>query len=304
MSHIRQGGLHWLLRPLRARSRNRGVPGPGGGAPPPVSVVTPGNDAAAPGHVPQAALRADWADRLWEEGFTLPGGEAEIQRLSGLLPLSPATTLLLLGQDAGGAARAIAGQLGAWIAAHPNDALLAGRMAARLKPLGRRVAVQGWNPAQPVFRARYHHHALALEALRVCPDPARLLPAIATALKPGAQFVLLDIAQFGEAVPGPALRRWMELEGRLAPPPTRAAVESALAASGFRLHVTEDAGTRHCAAAMEAWSRLIGSLRGQARPGPAAAAALVAEAEAWLLRQRLLAGGGLGLFRWHASLAG
>lgn len=303
MSHIRQAGLQWLLRPLRAWSGQGTAPGQGAEGPPGIPAATDGDGAAAPDHDRQEAMRADWADRLWEEGFTLPGGEAEIQRLSGLLPLSPATTLLLLGRDAGGAAGTIAGQRGAWIAAHPSDALLAGRMTARLKRLGRRIAVQPWDPAQPSFRARYHHHALALEALRASPDPARLLPAIAAALKPGGQVVLLDIIRLGE-VPEAGLRRWMELEGRVAPPPARAAVETALAEAGFRLHVAEDAGARHCAAAMEAWSRLIAGLCAEARPGTAAAAALVAEAETWLLRQRLLAGGGLGLFRWHASLAG
>jgi hypothetical protein len=39
------------------------------------------------------------------------------------------------------------------------------------------------------------------------------------------------------------------------------------------------------------------------RPSPAAAADLVAEAEAWLLRLRLLRDGRLRLLRWHASLA-
>lgn len=301
----RQGKLSHLLRSLRAWSaREAKQPGQGVEPPPDAPAAAGGTGMDTPAHAPQSVLRADWADRLWEAGFALPGGEAEIQRLSGLLPLSPATTLLLLGQDAGGAARTIASQQGAWIAAHPGDALLTGRMVARLKPLGRRVAIQPWDPAQPAFRARYHHHALALEALRACPDPARLLPAIAAALKPGGQLVLLDIVRVGEVgAPEPALRRWMELETRPAPPPTRTALEAALAAAGFHLHVAEDVGPRHCAAALEAWSRLIGGWSGQNRPGAATAAALVAEAEAWLLRQRLLAGGGLGLFRWHATLA-
>ncbi|MDI3308947.1 MAG: hypothetical protein QJR07_17840 [Acetobacteraceae bacterium] len=302
MSRVRQGGLWHLLWSLRAWSAGQAMPGQGVEPPPDAPAAASGTDIAAPAHAPRAVLRAGWADRLWEEGFALPGGEAEIQRLCGLLPLSPATTLLLLGQDAGGAARTIAGQRGAWIAAHPGDPVLAGRMAERLKPFGRRIAIQPWDPAQPAFRARYHHHALALEALRSSPDPARLLPAIAAALKPGGQLVLLDIVQVGEAAE-PALRRWMELESRPAPPPARAALEDALAVSGFHLHVVEDAGPRHCAAALEAWNRLIGGWSGQDRPDAAAAAALVAEAEAWLLRQRLLAGGGLGLFRWHATLA-
>jgi hypothetical protein len=39
----------------------------------------------------------------------------------------------------------------------------------------------------------------------------------------------------------------------------------------------------------------------ETRPAPRAAAALVAEAEAWLLRLRLLRSGVLRLQRWHAT---
>ena len=273
--------------------------------------VTPSDHTLPPGPPPGPppdAARADWADRLWQEGYALPGGEAEVQRLAGLLPLSPATTLLLLGHDAGGAAGCIARRSGAWVAAHQCDPLLAGRMEARLRPLGRRVAVQPWDPAAPQFRARYHHHALALEPLRAGADPARLLTAMAAALKPGAQLVLLDLvaaaAPPDAGRPDRAMRRWMQLEARAAPPPDQAALEAALAAAGFHLHVAEDVGPRHCAAALEAWARLIGGLRGPGRPpSNAAAAGLIAEAEAWLLRQRLLGNGALRLFRWHASLA-
>lgn len=249
-----------------------------------------------------ARARADLADRLWGEGFALPGGRQEVERLAALLPLSPATTLLLVGLDAGGAAEAIARGRGAWVAAHQHDPALAARMAARLRPLGRRATVERWDPAAPAFRARFHHHALAIEALRPAAaaerDAAALLAALAAALKPGGQLVLLEaVADRPEACPA----RWLALEGRLTPPPSAAALEAALGAAGFVVHVTEDTGARHLAAALEAWSRLLGTLSGLGRSRLLAEAA-VAEAETWLLRQRLIASGALRLLRWHASL--
>jgi hypothetical protein len=283
-----------LLRLARALPGRRGPTKPM--APPAAPSARP-VEAPAPGPAPVA-----WSDRLWGEGFVLPGGVAEINRLSGLLPLSPTTTLLLLGQDAGGAARSIAQRRSAWVAAHQHEPLLAERMTARLRPLGRRVQVQPWDPAAPSFRPGYHHHALALEPLRAGADPARLLAALAAALKPGGQFVLLDLVA-GTAAGDPALARWMALEGRTAPPPGHAALEATLAAAGFVLHVAEDAGPRHNAATLEAWVALLDGLRNQARPSAAALASLVAEAELWLLRQRLLGSGALRLFRWHATLA-
>lgn len=259
---------------------------------------------ARPTAITIGAARALWADRLWEDGCVLPGGVAEIQRLSGLLPLSPATTLLLVGRDAGGAAATIITQRGAWVAAHQHDPLVATRMAPRLRPLGRRAAILPWNPAAPAFRVNYHHHALALEPLAGGGEMPALLAALAAGLKPNAQLVVLELVA-GEhaALPNAPMDRWLTLEGRPDPPPKRAAVEAAIQAAGFQLHVAEDAAPRQCAAITEAWARMLGEMRRtKERPSRSSALAMITEAELWLLRHRLLTAGDIGLMRWHATL--
>ena len=243
------------------------------------------------------------ADELWGEGFQLPGGAAEANRLANLLPLSPATTLLLVGADAGGAAGAIATTRGAWVAAQQDNLLLAERMALKLRPLGKRTTVATWDASEPFFRHRYHHHALVLEALRRCPA-GRLLPAVSAALKPGGQLVMLELVGAEAAGRnGALLKRWTELEGRAAPPEPAAVMEAALAAAGFTLNVREDVGARHCAAVMAGWMRRVETLRqGNGLPRGRKALALVTEAERWLLRQRLMQAGTLRLMRWHCTL--
>jgi hypothetical protein len=189
---------------------------------------------------------------------------------------------------------------------HQHDPALAGRMAPLLQLLGKRAVVQSWDPAAPAFRARFHHHALALEPMRSGAAAAALATALAAALKPGGQLVLVE-AVTAAAGPGlgPALDRWLALEGRPAPPPGQAGVEAALLAAGFTLHVTESLGARQATAATAAWSRLLAGMRDTGRPGAGAqAAALVTEAEAWLLRHRLVGTGAIAVLRWHASLRG
>ena len=302
------------FRPAACRPTDPRPAAPGGAAAARTARVRRGGRAgrppdAVPAEVAPTApalLRAGWEDRLWGSGFTLPGGAAEALRLAQLLPLSPATTLLLLGRDAGGAAHAIARQSRAWLAVHQHDPALAARMAPLLQPLGKRATVQPWDPAAPAFRARFHHHALALEPLRAGAAPAALASALAAAVKPGGQLVLVETVT-AAAVPSlaPALDRWLALEGRAAPPPGQAAVEAALLAAGFTLHVTESLGARQAAASTEAWSRLLAGMRETGRPAAgAAAAALVTEAEAWLLRHRLVGAGAIAVLRWHASLRG
>jgi hypothetical protein len=258
---------------------------------------------AAPGPAEGLALaRLAWAERLWEEGCLIPGGPAEIERLASLLPLSPATTLLLVGRDAGAAAGAVIGRCGAWVAAHQHDLMLAERMAQRLRPHGRRATVLPWQPEAPAFRARYHHHALALEPLAGGGSFDRLAGALAAALKPEAQLVMLEVVR-GDPAAGAGLDRWLALEGRTGPPPERQAAEAALEAAGFQLHVAEDAAPRQCAAIIESWARVIEELRAAgAAKLRGAAAGLVEEAELWLLRHRLLSSGAIGLRRWHATL--
>ena len=302
------------LRELLGRLAHRGVAGllqatadrlPGreegdvpGLAPPPEAPVRPLDPAAS-----LALSRIAWADRLWEPGCLIPGGAAEIERLCGLLPLSPATTLLLAGRDAGGAAGTIIRRCGAWVAAHQHDPVLAEQMAHRLRPFGRRATVLPWDPEAPLFRAGYHHHALVLEPLAAGGSIDLLAPALAAALKPAAQLVVLDVVRGDGPASRPGLDRWLALEGRTGPPPEPRAVEGALQAAGFQIHVAEDAAPRQCAAVIECWARLTGELRAAgADQLRNAAAGLIAEAELWLLRHRLLGTGAIGLRRWHATL--
>jgi hypothetical protein len=290
------------LRRLATAFRTAFAGGADGGEEPAHACSTPAPPEEVPAPLEEGAAlaeaRAALSDRLWGGGFLLPGGRREAERLAGLLPLSPATTLMLVGLDGGGVTGTVARQRGAWVALHAADPWLAARAAARLRPLGRRAAVELWDPAAPAFRARYHHHALVLEALRHLPDAFLLLNAVAGSLRGAGQLVMLEAVAAGSA---PLPERWLALEGRLAPPPCASLVEAALQEAGFILHVAEDAGQRQAALISAGWSELLRALdRGSAR---AMAPAILAEAEASLLRQRLISAGALRVMRWHASLS-
>lgn len=272
-----------------------------------VGAPAAGEDAEAEASPALADLtRADWADLLWNDGFLLPGGEAEVLRLCSLLPLSAATTLLLPGQDAGGAAVTIADRRGAWVAAYQHDQSLLADMGTRARRFGKRVEVLPWAPAAPAFRPHFHNHALLLEPGRSGAAPGPLMQAVAGALKPGAQLVLLELIlgdPTAAAQDATALERWCRLEGRESLPASEAALDDAVRAAGFTTHVVEDAGPPHRAAISAAWANLLRSLtEGPRPPGRASLLALMEEAECWLLRHRLIGSGSLGLRRWHASL--
>jgi hypothetical protein len=284
---------------------------PGAGAPkaaPPAIAAAPPADApsadassadvasARPGPAPFP--RFLWSDRLWGEGMRLPGGATEVLRLASLLPLAPEVTLLLAGAAARASGAIVTGARGCFVAAFDADPPRPGQAATRRAKL----TAEPFDAGAPAFRPRYHHHALLLEPFRSGGTPDGLLEAAAAALRPGGQVVLLDLVARG-APAGPWEERWLAAEGRVAAPPPEAAVPEALRRAGFDVHVVEDAGQRHRKAAMQGWQGLLAAIAdGGARPAAPAAAALVAEAEAWLLRLRLLQEGRLRLLRWHASM--
>lgn len=240
----------------------------------------------------RAKARAAWSDRLWGDGMALPGGAEEVLRLAALLPLTAADTLLVAGQGAQAAGAVVAGARGCFVAAHDL------RDAPGRRVLPKRVTASTLLPDAPGFRAAYHQHALLLEPFRQGGAPDRLLRASAGALRDGGELVVLDLVACDQH----ADVRWLTAEGRR-PPPAESAMPDALEKSGFRVHVVEDAGARHQRAVLLGWSAVLEALGdGAARPGPLVAGALVSEAEAWLLRLRLLRDGRIRLLRWHATL--
>jgi hypothetical protein len=261
---------------------------------------------------PTAQLPKSWppariavVESLWGEGFLFPGGEEETLRLVKPLGLSPAATLLLLGAGPGGPARAIASKLGVWVSGFETDpdlAALAMERCTRAK-LGRRAQTEMWYPSSPFFRTGYYHHALGLEPLRgAAPEP--VLSAVAQALKPPGQFVLLEAVAGPDAGPGdPHLAAWARLERRPAELPTEITVTRTLGRLGFDVRVTEDASARHASHVLRGWQGAVRRMA-EGRPSPEQAAILVAEAELWLLRLRLIRTGRLRLIRWHAIRQG
>ncbi len=268
--------------------------------------LAPAGDAAPP--APAPAPRVHWsperiaaAESIWGEGFLGPVGAAETVRLVGPFGLNAATTLLLLGAGSGGPSCTLATACGTWVAGFEADPQLATLAAARAARAGlrKRAAIETWDPASPAFRPGAYHHALALDALRGT-SPGPVIGALARALRPGGQAALVDVVADATFDPEEAMAaRWMQLERRRVPPPLQAVVSGLLAADGFEVRVAEDLSTAHAALVLGGWHAAVTGM-GAARPGAGRAAALVEEAELWLLRLRLLRAGRLRHLRWHA----
>jgi SAM-dependent methyltransferase len=247
------------------------------------------------------AARLVLTNRLWGNGFIFPGGELETLRLTRPLGLSAAASLLIVGVGSGGPASAVARNLGAWVTGMEIDPALVSAAQALIKKaqLVKKVSIKAWDPDNPVFDSKTHHHCLALEPFHGArPEP--ILDGLARTLKAGGQMVITELAA---EVPldrtDPTVRRWAELEYRdpadvLAP----VAVTRMLGRVGLDVRVAEDMSENHLEHAMLGWRVMLREL--DRKPSRPEAVQLVREAELWLLRRRLIREGRLRMMRWHA----
>lgn len=242
--------------------------------------------------------------------MVLPGGGGELLRIAGPLGLSAAASLLLLGPGAAGAALYLAKATGAWVQAGETEPALLARAARRLEQagpaLGKRVRLEAWRPAQGAPHVRGSPHVLALEPVQAAtptgaaaaPDDA--LIAAARAVRPGGGVALVQTVRGpGFLATDPATRAWLRLDPQGAYLPEEDAITQDLLRLGLDVRVAEDMSERQAAHVQAGWHGALQALAAQPPP-PARAVALVAEAELWLRRCRLLRSGALRVIRWHA----
>ncbi len=254
---------------------------------------------------PWPAPRLAAVQALWGAGFVSPGGAPETLRLAKPMGLSPKVTLLLLGGGLGGPAQAIVDGFGAWVDSFEADPDLCAIAVDRQKRHDRagHIRVGGWNRAAPQFLPGSANHVLALEALRGAPM-APMLTGLAGALRPHGHIVLTEMV--ADTQPNPADREyaaWCRLDLRAPGVPCAAELSAQLAALGFDVRVVEDMTERHMSATLGGWRDAVRAMETGTRTTAHGAAAMVGEAEIWLLRLRLMRRMGLKLMRWHAIAA-
>lgn len=246
--------------------------------------------------------RLEITDGLWGDGFQFPGGEAETLHLAKPLGLSPASSLILVGAGSGGPPCVIAHTLGVWVTGFESDPGLAVAATERSirTGLGRKAQIETWNPEHPDFERSQFHHGMALEPLRDgLPEPT--LAALAQALKPGGQLVMMEtVADAPLRSTDPVVAGWSRLERRRPElVPSEIGITRVLGRLGFDVRIVEDVSQRHMRQALHGWRQVVRGIR-QTPPSARDAARLVGEAELWLLRMKLLRERKLRLVRWNA----
>jgi len=283
-------------------------------APPADASLPAAEPTASPVPVPELAddddpvwpsARIGVAEALWGQGFLFPGGRAEVLRLTAPLGLSAASSLLLIGAGSGGPSRCIAAEFGVWVTGYEANKRLVDLANERSERagMGRRAQVEIWDTLKPKFPRRYFHHGMAIEMLHGA-KPDKVLTAVALALKPGAQFVLLETVADAPLDPAdPVVATWARLDHRSADLPSEPEITNVLGRLKFDVRIVEDVSRRHMQSAMQGWRIAVEAMAG-APPALRQIGMMVHEAELWTARFRLMRDGKLRLARWHAIAGG
>jgi cyclopropane fatty-acyl-phospholipid synthase-like methyltransferase len=283
-------------------------------APPADASLPAAEPTASPVPVPELAddddpvwpsARIGVAEALWGQGFLFPGGGAEVLRLTAPLVLSAASSLLLIGAGSGGPSRCIAAEFGVWVTGYEANKRLVDLANERSERagMGRRAQVEIWDTLKPKFPRRYFHHGMAIEMLHGA-KPDKVLTAVALALKPGAQFVLLETVADAPLDPAdPIVATWARLDHRSADLPSEPEITNVLGRLKFDVRIVEDVSRRHMQSAMQGWRIAVEAMAG-APPALRQIGMMVHEAELWTARFRLMRDGKLRLARWHAIAGG
>lgn len=251
---------------------------------------------------PWETARVLLLQRLWGEGFALPGGPQHAAELVKPLALNPAMTVVDLSAGLGGGVRAMAESYGIWVDGLEQDRALAeaGTQLSIMAGLGKKAPVNVFDPDKYEFRPGSCDCVLARELLYRVADKKRLLLQMATALKHGGQLLLTDfVLREPGAAGSPAVEAWRKADPMRPSPWAVQDYTLGLAACKLETRISEDTTTAYRAMAMAGWAAFTKAAKGH-RVDAEMAKCLASEVELFTRRMAALDSGDLMVYRIHA----
>ncbi|ABS62737.1 hypothetical protein Plav_1116 [Parvibaculum lavamentivorans DS-1] len=282
-------------------------------APAPQQKVSPAAAARpAPEEETPPLGRVELIQKLWGEGFSLPGGASFALRVAAPITLSSSGRYLDLTPGLGGGMRAIAKASGATILGIEADGELAAAAQLLSEQAGmgtvapvRAVGPDGLGPED--FEPAGGYAAIFMrEAMFAVEDKERMLDELQRALSDEGSLVLTDFVLADgigiETEEDETISAWRAAEGHVAHPWTQAEYRAALGASGYKLERMSDLTSVYLPLIQTGWRQLHDCLQNAKLP-PESATTLMHEGSVWLARSRALEPGPLRLVHIHAVRA-
>lgn len=265
--------------------------------------AAPTAPAAIPKEKPTEALppltRVELVQKLWGEGFSLPGGEAFALRVARAATPPKNALCLDLAPGLGGGMRAAARTLGVRIKGIECDRELAEAAALLSSGMGDRAPIRaGYDGLDPEdFEPAGGHAAIFMrEAMFAVEDRERMLAAMHEFLTEDGSLILTDFVVTGD---GDAVAHWQAVEPNDADPWTEAEYREALEVQHYRIERFDDLTREYLPLIKEGLRRFHDCLQNVKLP-PETVPILMREGNLWLARSQALETGQLSFVHIHA----
>lgn len=259
--------------------------------------------AATPQEKPAEALspltRVELIQKLWGEGFSLPGGEAFALRIASAATPPKDALCLDLAPGLGGGMRAVARALGVRINGIECDSELAEAAASLSSGMDDSAPIRGAYDGlgREDFEPAGGHAAIFMrEAMFAVEDRERMLAAMHESLAEDGSLILTDFVVTGD---GDAVAHWQAVEPNDADPWTEAEYREALEAQHYRIEGFDDLTREYLPLIKDGLRRFHDCLQNVKLP-PETVPILMSEGNLWLARSQALERGQLSLVHIHA----
>ncbi|PCJ33416.1 MAG: hypothetical protein COA93_07845 [Alphaproteobacteria bacterium] len=254
--------------------------------------------------LPWDKLRMEMTQLIWGDGYCGPGGKEHIEKMSKLLGLNSKMSAIVIGAGFGGPARVLAEEFGVWITGFELSKELAekGMQMSTDAGLASKAIINHLDPALEQPFDRSYDRAFSKEALYLFPDKEKILKNTYDTLKEGGLFLITDYTlSNAEALENPDVQKWLKQEATQPYLATTAIMQDAIEKTGFSLRVNEDISDEYVKLIEGSWSKAAGiaqELAKKGSEGTKAIQSLMAEAEFWALRAKLLKEGHIHVWRF------
>ena len=243
------------------------------------------------------ATRQEIAQRVWGEGFVVPGDPASATTVVQAFGLDSSANMLEIGSGVGGGTRAIATQFGAYVAGFDIEPELCATATdqAKVHSLDQKAAVRLLYVDKFEFKSEFYAGVLIHDTLYRIPDKKSFFQKVIASIKPGGHMVISDLF-FADDAATSEMDRWRDGERSEAYGWQIEEAQEILSKMSVEIRITADESDTYCTKIRETWQNFVQNVDENPLPDELVLP-MIDEAEFWARRVAAMQSGALKLCR-------
>ncbi|MGO1118226.1 methyltransferase domain-containing protein [Rhodovibrionaceae bacterium A322] len=244
--------------------------------------------------------RVHIAQKVWGDGFNMPGREEHVLDLVKPFGLDETKKLLHLGGGLGGGSRAISKEFNTWVSAFEADEEIAtaGKALSEQAGMVKKAPVGLCNFEEMELEKKSYDCALATEIFFGVRNKEKLFKSIAGSLKSQGHFMFTDFVVEEGVEHAEQIEEWTASEQRKLYPWSLSNYEHLMRDVGFDVRVMEDISSTYAPKVVAGFKNFISHSR-ECVSNKKLAEILVNEVELWTRRSAIMEKGAIKLYRFY-----